>query len=860
MRMSATINRLALLCAPLAAAGLLACAALPLVQGQEGGQRAEQAARANEVLKQHCLKCHGDDKAEDFEQFSFFDRATLEKKKILVPGKPDQSKLMKRITSEKRRMPPASAEKEPLSAADVEVLKDWIAAGAPSFSEKVVVAPSPTPAEVPAPTDAPGARVHAIFNDHCAQCHGGAKPEGAFRIDDLEQLRSKELVIPKQPDKSTLLARIIAKDDRMPPADKGLAPLSEADIQAVRAWIEAGAPDFEAFAKAASNQIGDEYVLRAIVRDVREHAGANERLGAYRYFSLNHLLAAGMTENELEAHRQALTLVMNHLSRKADFALPEPIEPTRTVFRVDISRLGWDRQRLVKRQGGKTVPADLTLWDLVLLDYPYGMISDGSDTYRQVNREFLAPVHQVRPVAYVRGDWFVNTASRPPLYEDLLQLPFTFQGLQKQLDVDVEDNLKNARLKRAAFTLSGVSRNNRSVERHEPNYSAYLWVSYDYKSNKGTDNIFGDPIHLNPTGGEMIFNLPNGLQGYYVANGKGTRLEVAPTEIVTDPDASDKAVHNGLACMRCHSNPGMKTFRDDVRPLLDQLTGSPAAFDRQDALRVYPRQAEMESAVRHDAGIFDRAVKKLFAAKPPNIHYVLDTVSSRFLDKEINVRVAAEELGVANPAQIEKAFQNQRLASAGLAQLASGGAVRRDNWEDSYDQVAEEFSRGIPVIPIDGIARTDYKRIDSRLDVEVKPNRKTFKGGDKLVIKIKNTSEVPLFVEVVGVGSKGERMALTADVCRIAAGGELSLPDDGSEGYPTSATTGREFVTVYACDRQFEKGEALTFPRSEAEKGFGMAARFVHHQFYQLPEDGEHFRPAFDVGRMIKKTIELETQ
>jgi serine/threonine-protein kinase len=862
--MSLTLKRLALLAAPLAAAGLLACGALPVVQGQDGGPRRQEVAnRANDVLKQHCLKCHGDDKSEDFSKFSFFDRPTLEKRKIIVPGKPEESKLIVRVTTteNRKRMPPVSEEKEPLAGADVEVLKDWIAAGAPSFSDKVVKQP---PAELnnapPPPPDSVGAQVRTLFVENCVQCHGESKPKGGFQITDRAQVLDKSRVVPSDPAKSELLTRLVDKD--MPPPGEGRKPLTDAQIEMVRAWIKAGAPEAtapeERLVKGTSNQVGDEYVLRSILNDVRKLAGQNERLGSYRYFSLNHLLTGGVTPRDLEFNTQALTLVVNHLSRKAEFAVPEPIEPTRTVFRVDISKLGWDRQRFVTQQGQQPVAADLTLFDLVLLDYPYGMIYDGSEAYAQLVTDYLNPIRQVRPVAFVRADWFVNTASRPPLYEDLLQLPATFQALQKQLDVDVEDNLKNLRLRRAGVSVSGVSRNNRIVEHHEPNGSAYLWVSYDYKTNKGPENMFQDPVHLNPAGGEMIFALPNGLQGYYVATGKGARLDAAPTEIVTDPDASDQAVRNGLACMRCHF-AGMKTFTDDVRPVLEQLTGSLQAFDRRDALRLYPPQTEMARLVKRDAGRFNDAVKRLFDGRPPDIHQVLKRVSYQFLDERINLPAAAEELGEAAPEKIARTFQSRQLAAVGLMQLASGGAVRRDTWEDFYDQVAEQFGRGVPVIPVDGITRTEYERPDGRVTFEVKMNRTRLKEGDRLVIFVKNTSAVPVFVEAFLNGTQGQKAMLTKDgPSQVAAGGTVRFPPEEGKGIKISATAGKEQVIVYACENRFEKGEVLMLPEADEDKGLGMADRVVHRQFYRLPAGG--LRPTFDVSKMVKKTVEIETQ
>ena len=69
-------------------------------------------------------------------------------------------------------------------------------------------------------------------------------------------------------------------------------------------------------------------------------------IGHYRYFSLNHLLLAGVTEKALQANRGAFTSVLNHLTWSPDLVKPEAIESTKTVFRVNIEDLRWERGRL----------------------------------------------------------------------------------------------------------------------------------------------------------------------------------------------------------------------------------------------------------------------------------------------------------------------------------------------------------------------------------------------------------------------------------------------------------------------------------------------------------------------------------
>ena len=84
------------------------------------------------LLAEHCIRCHGPDKAEA--GLNLTDRnSTLGKLESgahgIVAGKPDASELLRRVTSrdESVRMPP---EGKLLTAAEVDKLRRWIAAGA----------------------------------------------------------------------------------------------------------------------------------------------------------------------------------------------------------------------------------------------------------------------------------------------------------------------------------------------------------------------------------------------------------------------------------------------------------------------------------------------------------------------------------------------------------------------------------------------------------------------------------------------------------------------------------------------------------------------------------------------------------
>jgi mono/diheme cytochrome c family protein len=84
------------------------------------------------LLAKHCVVCHGPNKAESGLRLDMADQARSPLDSgatAIVPGKPDASELLARVTStdEATRMPP---EGDPLSATEVAFLRQWIQEGA----------------------------------------------------------------------------------------------------------------------------------------------------------------------------------------------------------------------------------------------------------------------------------------------------------------------------------------------------------------------------------------------------------------------------------------------------------------------------------------------------------------------------------------------------------------------------------------------------------------------------------------------------------------------------------------------------------------------------------------------------------
>ena len=301
----------------------------------------------------------------------------------------------------------------------------------------------------------------------------------------------------------------------------------------------------------------------------------------------------------------------------------------------------------------------------------------------------------------IHVDWFIATASLPPLYHDLLSLPLTDRELENRLEVDVIRNLLNApgvRVWRAGTNDSGVSNHNRVVERHTSRYGAY-WKSYDFAGSVGTQNIFTHPLSFTHDGGEVIFNLPNGLQGYYVTNASGFRLNDAPINIVSNPAASDPTVRNGLSCFGCHTK-GMNTFEDEVRTVIE--SNATPAYDKAQALRLYVEQSEMDALVGEDMDRYRLALEATGSA--------VDDIEpiQRFHEAfqgPIDAAYAAAVVGLETEAFQERIRENIGLQNAGLLVLGGeNGNMKRDAWTSNFRDIlfALDFPQLVdkpPVVP-----------------------------------------------------------------------------------------------------------------------------------------------------------------
>ena len=199
---------LAAILAPLLLAG-------PAVAAAGTEEEVDYLTQVRPILARSCFACHGQDEEQrakglriDLREF-----ATKEQREsgaqAIVPGDPDASEIVARITEEdvSLRMPPKKAG-EPLSAEEVDLIKRWIAQGAP-YAEHWAFLP---PAERPLPS---------------LRGEGRAWPRNGIDSWILDRLEREGLAPSPEADRFTLLRRVSLDLRGLPPTPREIETFAD---------------------------------------------------------------------------------------------------------------------------------------------------------------------------------------------------------------------------------------------------------------------------------------------------------------------------------------------------------------------------------------------------------------------------------------------------------------------------------------------------------------------------------------------------------------------------------------------------------------------------------------------------------
>lgn len=492
-----------------------------------------------------------------------------------------------------------------------------------------------------------------VMDQHCRTCHGpGQRNERTFPMHDVSDLAADpSAVIAGNPEKSAVYQSVAL--NRMPLGTK----LKPEELDAVKAWImalgaktEAPAAATPAAAAAAPSAPAEKPKLpryvggdltsltMAAVADLRTLEEKDRPFIRYMSFANTPLpeidcKAEGMMRNPMHYLHAGLNKFINSVSRETRLAPVKPVEGTDgALVRIDLRDYGWtfdDWAALstgVFTQGAVEAGFSQESWTDLATVYPYA-VDPASDSLIAVLADGTGA-----PVPLLNAAWFVHFASQSPYYDVLLRLPADIAVLEARMGLDVTDLIRRGEAVRAGFVegSSGVSDHNRMLERHDLPRGGYYWKSYDFAGSDGRQSLLQHPDGPNwvaglPSGtepfehdgGEMIFSLPNGMQGYYLSTAAGERLLVGPTSIVSfrnKPIGKGVEIVNARSCFDCHDN-GIIRKSDEVRSFIES-SNRYTREQRDVLLEMYVTQDQLDDYYTRDISNFVKSLERLGATQP----------------------------------------------------------------------------------------------------------------------------------------------------------------------------------------------------------------------------------------------------
>lgn len=585
-------------------------------------------------------------------------------------------------------------------------------------------------------------RARQILADQCSGCHGKVSPDKNFNVLDYEALfgesptYKKSYISKRSPDDSLMIQLIEStnKTERMP---QGSDPLSKEERDVLHKWIKDGAKKWPTDDIRTPVTLLDVYA--AVENDLKTLPVSRRKV--VRYYSIRHLHNnPTVSDHDLRIFRAALSKLINSLSWETRIHVPVAVDAQKTVLRVDLAELGWIRETELSRI--PNIARDwprIDVWPILEKQYPYGMTYDKS-----VNQKLRVTANEVYKktgsrTPILRADWFIVRAATAPLYNQILSLPEGVKAdieLEKRLGVDVDSDFVSRRVRRAAFTTSGVSEHNRLVDRFDSIFGAY-WKSYDFGSSLGKKNVHRFPLgpnldkkqddknrdeHPFPSlvfthdGGEIIFNLPNGLQAYLIVDQDRRSIVDAPTNVVTDKlrPLNNIAVINGISCISCHSS-GMKTFKNSLDTI--NLQNNPQATTMLREISPSNKSNNdtkdgWDDILKADTNRFiqsQHTATRKFLEEGDNLETSepIRGIAKQYVG-ELSLEDIAAEVG--QPPAVVKALIVASLARGEFRELAGvvqDGVVKREVWEffDSDDGPIYSLDQQISRLANGGIPR-----------------------------------------------------------------------------------------------------------------------------------------------------------
>lgn len=446
-----------------------------------------------------------------------------------------------------------------------------------------------------------------ILEENCASCHDSKTKSGNFgSVKNVEEMiSSKRFIVAGDVDKSLIYQRMKVN---MPPGKL----VDSKSMEVMKKWIEG-------LKEPKRESVTLEAMYKLIEKDLeRPELQSKSAREGMRYFTLHVPYNQGVTSANVEVYRKAFAKVLNSVSLSSRIILPRAVDENNLLFAVNI----------------KDLAQKVSDFESIVTDF-YPFCNGDNFAPAGVNQHNTIKKKLGTTCYLIRADWFAATAALPDIYNRLLKQGETRQELDAKLGININQNYIDRRVIRAGFKNSGVSSFNRMIERHDQVNGLGYWISYDFGKLDDPENLFtrplgpiellesvipeerSEPVAFKHDGGEVIYHLPNGLFGYYLATGDGKRIDKGPTFIVRQDGAPTQfvsAIVNGISCMNCH-NAGIIKKDDDVKRLTDELIrdGAVNFSERQKQLiaELYVPPATMNKKMDEDNELYFKALKEL---------------------------------------------------------------------------------------------------------------------------------------------------------------------------------------------------------------------------------------------------------
>ncbi|SMF16933.1 hypothetical protein [Pseudobacteriovorax antillogorgiicola] len=526
----------------------------------------------------------------------------------------------------------------------------------------------------------------AILEDNCASCHNLERADGGFGtiLDVDAMIASGRYIIPGNGEGSLIVTRL-APQGNMPPSGE----IAADDRQLLIDWINQINVD-------EVEPLSDSDHLKLIRRDLEVNVATSDR-PTTRYFSLQVANNSGMNSDAKNEMKLALAKTINSLSRSSILVQPEPIDPDGLIFRVDLRDLAMDVSRY-----------ENVMNNFYPFSVAFQQLGNDPDLARLEDDDRFLRDEMESANYVVRLDWFNATSTLPILYKELLNLPNTQQELEAQLGVNLLQNINNDQVIRSGFRNSGVSSQNRIIERHvSANTNLPFWISYDFAdNNEGEQNIFNFPLGpvgsgfeektFDHDGGEIIFQLPNGLFGYYLSVANGASIDKGPTNIVRQPDGPlqfFQSITNGLSCMSCHGN-GLLFKKDDIRDFV-AISQDFTDIEKEKVFNLYATEDELRSEMDRDNQAYFRALQTL-GIQPAEADPI--NASFRYYNNNLFRSTVMAELGVDENTMLT-ILNTEPFKSAWVSILQNSGSITRQEFNALAGRALDVFKNGVSYTP-----------------------------------------------------------------------------------------------------------------------------------------------------------------